>query len=147
VAANRTKFANAKDAAGYASQQFDEFIKNQDNFISDYSLQALESQIKSLSDEAIKMQKQNALADALLEAKDQSEIAEKDFINFNKILKNTKDRFTELKKQAFNFENIISLYSCLSIIKSCKYFSDVFLFTTLKKFLSRSSGIITYSIS
>lgn len=113
VAANRTKFANAKDAAGAASMEFDKFIKNQLDYVSTYSLDTLESQIKTFSDEALKMQKENALAEALLEARVQSEIAERDIINFNKVLGDTKKRFTEIKKQVFNFDNIISAFKAV----------------------------------
>ena len=83
VGANRTKFATAEDASGVAAL---EFSKNFGDDFDEFDAESIKDQIKTLSEEAQRFQKDNAVAEALKQAKIQSELATRDIINFNNVL-------------------------------------------------------------
>ena len=112
VGANRTKFATPEDAAGAASADFASRISG--GVFSELDVESLVDGIKTLSKEAQLVAKENALAKAMEEAQGQLKLAARDTVNFNNILKDTKDRFLALRDKSFTFQNTIDSFKGIS---------------------------------
>jgi TP901 family phage tail tape measure protein len=111
VAANRTKFKTAEDAAGKASQEFSSLVGES---FTEYDKQALTEQVKELSKEAQKMQKENAIAEALKEAAIEAEIAERDMGNLTAVLGDSAKRIKELKQTIFDLQSSTDAFKSVS---------------------------------
>ena len=111
VGANRTKFKTAEDAAGKAAQEFSSLVGESFN---EYDAQVLTEQVKELSKEAQKMQKENAIAEALKEAALESEIAETDLKNLTAVLGDSAERIKLLKQTIFDLQSSTDVFKSVS---------------------------------
>jgi TP901 family phage tail tape measure protein len=111
VGANRTKFATAEDAAGVAAAEFSKkFADGFDEFDAEY----IKNDIKELSEEAQRFRKDNAVAEALKQAKIQSELAARDVINFNNVLGDSANKIIQLKAKVFELKSSNEIFKALS---------------------------------
>ena len=111
VGANRTKFATAEDASGVAAAEFSEKFRNA---FDEFDAENIKDEIKTLSEEAQRFQKDNAVAEALKQAKIQSELATRDVINFTNVLGESTNKIIKLKAKIFELKSSNEIFKALS---------------------------------
>ena len=114
VGANRTKFATAEDAAGVAAAEFSK--KFEEGFFDEFDAENILDQIKELSKDAKRLQKENALAEAMKNAAETARAATLNLQNFNTVLGESEKQINYIKKTVFELKTATEVFKSLKEI-------------------------------
>ena len=114
VGANRTKFATAEDAAGVAAAEFSK--KFEGGFFDEFDAENILDQIKELSKDAKRLQKENALAEAMKNAAETARAATLNLQNFNTVLGESEKQINYIKKTVFELKTATEVFKSLKEI-------------------------------
>ena len=107
VASEKQNYANIQDAISVASAEFDKLVGS--GFTKEGAA-TFENIIKMMSDKAQKFKKENAIAEAMKQAAIESEIAERDLINFNNVLGDSANKILALKAKVFELKSSTEIF-------------------------------------
>lgn len=107
VGSEKQNYANIQDAISVASAEFDKLVGS--GFTKEGAA-TFENIIKMMSDKAQKFKKENAIAEAMKQAAIESEIAERDLINFNNVLGDSANKILALKAKVFELKSSTEIF-------------------------------------